>query len=75
MFSGEIYPDGSALDGPSPELMRCGSAFVVRWSATGKIIASAMRAPPPWITDIGGAEALGHATGSTQSQAGRKVHI
>ena len=57
MFDGEIYPDGSALDGPNPELMRCGWAFVVISSETGEVAASAMGAPPPWIADIGGAEA------------------
>ena len=57
MLNGEIYPDGSALDGPSLELMRCGGAFVVISFDTGEVIAAAMGAPPPWITDIGGAEA------------------
>ena len=57
MFAGETYPDGSALDGPNPELMRCGWAFVVICFETGEVIASAMGAPPPWTTDIGGAEA------------------
>ena len=57
MLAGEIYPDGSALDGPNPELMRCGWAFVVICFETGEVIASAMGVPPPWITDIGGAEA------------------
>ena len=57
MFSGEIYPDGSAVDRPNLELMRCGWAFVVTCFATGKVIASAMGVPPAWIADIGGAEA------------------
>ena len=29
MFEGDIYPDGSVLDGPTVELMRCGWSFVV----------------------------------------------
>ena len=57
MFAGEIYPDGLALDGPNAELMRFGWAFVVPCFETGEVRASAMGAPPPWITDIGGAEA------------------
>lgn len=57
MFEGEIHIDGSALDGPTPELMRCGWAFVVISLETGEVVASAMGAPPPWITDIGGSEA------------------
>ena len=57
MFDGEIYPDGSALDGPNPELMRCGWAFVVISFETVEVVASAMGVPPPWIADIGGAEA------------------
>ena len=47
MFDGEIYPYGSALDGPNPELMRCGWAFVVLCPETGEVIASAMGTPPP----------------------------
>lgn len=57
MFHNKIYPDGSALDGPNPELMRCGWAFVFICPETGELIASAMGVPPPWITGIGGAEA------------------
>lgn len=57
MFDGEIYLDGSVLDGPKLELMRCGWAFVVLCTETGEVIASAVGVLPPWITDIGGAEA------------------
>ena len=57
MFEGDIYPDGSALDGPTVELMWCGWSFVVLCQQTGEIIASAFGVPPPWITCIGGAEA------------------
>lgn len=46
MSAGEIYPDGSALDGPNPELLRCGWSFVVTCLATGKVIASAMGVSP-----------------------------
>ena len=49
MFDGEIYPDGSALDGPSLELLRCGWAFVVISFDTGEVVAAAMGVPPPWI--------------------------
>ena len=52
MFVGEIYPGGSALDGPNPELMRCGWSFVVTCLTTGKAIAFALGVRPPWITDI-----------------------
>ena len=57
MPAGEIYPDGLALDGPNPKLMRCGWSFVVTCFETWTVVASAMGAPPPWITDIGGSEA------------------
>ena len=65
MFGGRFYLDGSALDGPSMELMRCGWSFVAV-NARGQTIAAAYGATPPWITDIGGAEAwaLLQATGS-----------
>ena len=52
MFAGEIYPDGSALDGPAPDLMRCGRAFVVT-NREGVVIAAAAGVLPPWIRDIG----------------------
>ena len=56
MFAGEIYPDGPALDGPTPEVMRCGWACVVT-NREGVVLAAAAGVPPPWIRDIGGAEA------------------
>jgi len=56
IIQGTIYTDGSALDGPSPGLMRCGLAFVAV-DSEGNITASAYGLPPPWIDDIGGAEA------------------
>ena len=46
MFEGDIYPDGSALDGPTAELIRCGWPFVVLCQKTGKVIASAFGVPP-----------------------------
>ena len=58
IVSGAVYPDGSARDGPTPELMRLGWAFVVL-SSEGGIEAAAYGVPPPWIVDIGGAEAWG----------------
>jgi len=54
--AGRVYPDGSCRGGPMPELERCGGAFVVV-DGNDDIIASAYGAPPPWIDDIGGAEA------------------
>ena len=55
IIEGDVYPDGSALDGPAIELMRCGWPFVV---LTGGIVtAAACGGPPPWIVDIAGAEA------------------
>ena len=56
MIQGTIYTDGSALDGPSSVLMRCGWAFVAV-DSEGNITASAYGVPPPWVDDIGGAEA------------------
>lgn len=53
--SGRIYTDGSALDGPTYELMRCGWVFVAL-DDSNAIIASAYGVTPPWIRDIGGAE-------------------
>ena len=55
IISGTVYPDGSALDGPAVELMRCGWSFVVR--TAGVVTAAACGVPPPWITDIAGSEA------------------
>ena len=46
IIQGTIYTDGSALDGPSPGLMRCGWAFVAV-DSEGNITASAYGLPPP----------------------------
>ena len=46
MNQGTIYADGSALDGPSSELMLCGWAFVPV-ASEGNITASAYGVPPP----------------------------
>ena len=56
IIEGTAYSDGSLLDGPIYELARCGWAFAVL-DDYGKIVASAYGVPPPWIRDIGGAEA------------------
>ncbi len=56
MIEGTAYSDGSFLDGPIAELARGGWAFAVL-DHNGKIVASAYGVPPPWIKDIGGAEA------------------
>jgi hypothetical protein len=56
VIEGTVYTDGSALDGPNPNLVRCGWAFVVL-DNEGNVTASASGVPPPWIDDIGGAEA------------------
>ena len=48
--SGTFYLDGSALDGPSVELMRCEWSFVAV-DADGTVLASAYGAPPRgWTT-------------------------
>ena len=52
---GDVYVDGSALDGPYRQLIRCGWAFVMT-DRNGRLIAAARGVPPPWIDDIGGAE-------------------
>ena len=54
LVAGTFYLDGSALDGPSAVLVRCGWAFVAVDKA-GRILAAAYGATPPWVTDIGGA--------------------
>ena len=53
LFHGDVYPDGSALDGPNPELMRCGWSFVVLCPSSGKTVASAMGVPHlgSWILE------------------------
>ena len=58
MIEGAAYSDGSFLDGPILELARGGWAFAVL-NDDGAIVASAYGVPPPWIKDIGGAEAWG----------------
>lgn len=55
LVSGRFYVDGSALDGPVAELTTTGWAVVVL-NDDGEVIASAFGLPPPWVTDIGGAE-------------------
>jgi hypothetical protein len=55
-LQGDVYPDGSYLDGIVIETGRCGWAFVVI-GGDGNIAAAAYGVPPPWIQDIGGAEA------------------
>ena len=52
---GDIYVDGSALDGPYRQLIRCGWSFVMI-DVLGYITAAARGVPPPWIDDIGGVE-------------------
>jgi hypothetical protein len=56
LIEGTAYSDGSLRDGPIVELARCGWAFAVL-DDSGRIVASAHGVPPPWIKDIGGAEA------------------
>lgn len=72
MFEGDIYLDGSALDGPTVELMRCGRSFVVLRQQTGKTIASAFGVPPSWITCIGGAEAWAMLQAALRTTLGDK---
>ena len=52
---GIVYPDGSELDARVPEMSRTGWAFVIT-NEDGVVLAAAYGVPPPWITDIGGAE-------------------
>ena len=44
-IEGTVYTDGSALDGPNPDLVRCGWAFVVL-DDLGNITASAYGVTP-----------------------------
>ena len=53
---GDIYTDGSALDGPTGEPMRCGWAFVAVDEQL-RVVAAVRGVPPPWLTGIGGVEA------------------
>ena len=53
---GTCYNDGSCREGTIQELARCGWAFTFV-DSNGEIVGSAYGVPPPWITDIGGAEA------------------
>ena len=52
---GTCYNDGSCREGTIQELARCGWAFTFV-DSNGEIVGSAYGVPPPWITDIGGAE-------------------
>ena len=58
MIEGTAHSDGSFLNGSIPELARGGWAFAVL-TGDWEIVASAYGVPPPWIKDIGGAEAWG----------------
>ena len=53
---GTCYNDGSCREGTIQELARCGWAFTFV-DSNGEIVGSAYGVPPPWVTDIGGAEA------------------
>ena len=53
---GNVYPDGSFLDGITVEIGRGGWAFAVM-DEDGMVIAAAYGVPPPWIQGIEGAEA------------------
>ena len=55
LVSAVFYLDGSALDGPSDDLRRCGWSFVAV-DDEGIVVAAAYGATPPMVTDIGGAE-------------------
>ena len=46
LVTGRVYPDGSARDGPTAELVRLGWAFAVI-DDDGKVIAAAYGVPPP----------------------------
>ena len=53
---GNVYPDGSFLDGITVETGRGGWAFAVL-NDDGVVIAAAYGVPPPWVQGIEGAEA------------------
>ena len=55
-ISGDVYTDGSRLDGTLPGLARNGWSFVVI-DQRGVTTAAARGVPPSWITDIPGTEA------------------
>lgn len=61
------------LDGPTPELMRCGWAFVVA-NDEGVVIAVAAGVAPLWITDIGGAEAWAMLQAALRAYPGQGRH-
>ena len=53
---GNVYPDGSFLDGITVETGRGGWAFSVL-NDEGVVVAAAYGVPPPWVQGIEGAEA------------------
>ena len=71
---GDIYVDGSALDGPYRQLIRCGWGFVMI-DALGNITAAARGVPPPWIDDIGGAEGWALLQAATNSIPGQNRYL
>ena len=54
----EVLEDGSCFESGIHELARCGWGFVCL-CANGVVVAVAYGTCPPWIEDIGGAEAWG----------------
>ncbi len=51
-----FYTDGSAFDGTSKRLRRCGWALVAV-DASGRVVASASGSTPPWVDTVAAAEA------------------
>ena len=56
LLNAVFYTDGSIIDGPDSDLLRVGWAFVAVDPA-GRTIAAAHGVAPPWVRDIGTAEA------------------
>lgn len=53
---GEVYSDGSCMEGFVKELGRCGWSCVVL-DVDGDVLAAAYGVHPPWINDMVGGEA------------------
>ena len=70
MLEGTFYMDGSCYESNISELARCGWGFVCI-DEGGEIVGSAYGTCPPWVDDIGGAEAWAMLQVSLCSMPGR----
>ena len=68
-FLGNVYSDGSRLDGPSQLLARNGWAFVVV-DFSGILIAAASGVPPDWVEDIPATEAWALTQAAMRAELG-----